>query len=170
MKKKRLSLVLFGTIHDKEDLWEEWYHYAKNKIKAYGFTPDHLDVIGESFKGKSILTVKRSEKKLLQSLKEKKETKCIAVDSLYKDYGIAAFDYHISFSLTSYAETHDLLIDFPESDEKWIQEAENLLNELKAFMDVEEGCLFEFPFNKISLNFVANRESPSEWFHIIKTF
>lgn len=69
MSEMTTSIILYGEF-DKYDTnsWLTFYDYTKRLTKSLSFEPNYVGIIGEEFKSCNVLTVKRIEKRLMNSL------------------------------------------------------------------------------------------------------
>jgi hypothetical protein len=93
------SIILYGDLSEKEyKTWLDFYCYAKKFSKETPFEFNYLGVVGEDFQSGKVTTVKRTEKRLLNSIEKRNTIESISLYSLPLDFTVAAFDYNVNLS------------------------------------------------------------------------
>ena len=90
---KETITISFNCEGFVDDKWNEWYDDSKTVIRLLGYEPTHIE--SSYSKSGKILTVKRSEKKIINYLQSAERVEYLSMTSLPDDYSIAAFDYNV---------------------------------------------------------------------------
>ena len=95
MENETISITFNGEISLDNDVWMEWYNDSKNLIRLLGYEPSHVGILSSSLKSGKVLTLKRSERKVIDSIKKNDVVECVALYSLPDPYNNATFDYNV---------------------------------------------------------------------------
>ena len=95
MENTTISITFNGEIDNDNVRWIQWYNDAKKIVKLLGYEPTHVGISGTAFKSGKVLSVSKSEKKILKSLENGDSVYYISLFALPKDYKSASFDYDV---------------------------------------------------------------------------
>jgi hypothetical protein len=91
-----ISILLYGELCESEyKTWYDFYRYAKKFSKETPCEFNYLGIMGEDFQSGKVTTVKRTEKRLLNSIEKRNTIESISLYSLPLDFTVAAFDYDV---------------------------------------------------------------------------
>jgi hypothetical protein len=152
------SITLYGKIQADKASWAFWYESAKNIVQSLGYEPNYFGVKSNTMNSGKIMTLRRSEKKLLRNIEAGDDIKWIELYSLPDDYRQASFDYNV-FLIKDIAQVTLVTnkTDFINADE------EMLLNLLKQHIAFENGEIYEISRDECPLLY-ALKANPISFF------
>jgi len=137
------TVVLYGTIKkDGSKEWLEFYRATKSMLTEFGLEANYLGVVGDSFTSGKVTTLKRTEKKLINSLKNNESLTSLSLYTLPSDFEIAAFDYQ-AYIGRKVEGNHGYIIATFIKDSIDSSHMENLVQELKKYIDFMSGEVFD---------------------------
>jgi len=95
MDNETISITAYGQVDTSNYKWLEWYEDFKKIIKSIGYEYNYVGISSKKLNSGKIMTVKRSESKVINELQNAEEIKSISLFSLPKDYKSASFDYDV---------------------------------------------------------------------------
>jgi hypothetical protein len=159
------SITLYGEVQVDKASWAFWYESAKNIVRSLGYEPNYFAVKSNTMNSGKIMTLKRSEKKLLKNIEVGDDIKWIELYSLPDDYRQASFDYNV-FLIKDIAQVTLVTnkTDFINADE------EMLLSSLKQHIAFETGEIYEMGRDECPLFYAlkANPISSFKTLNVIK--
>ncbi|WP_163538047.1 hypothetical protein [Gracilibacillus sp. YIM 98692] len=146
MTEMTTSIVLYGEM-DKMDTnkWLKFYKYSKKLSSELSFEPNYIGLIGEDFKSGKVLTIKRTEKRLLKSLSNGSCLTSMELYSLPDDFKQAAFDYNFYLARIVNEINHKpskIILTVPTEMYEIIN-TDSVISNLKEFIQFKEGEIFE---------------------------
>lgn len=140
------SIVLYGEI-DKLDTnkWLKFYNYSKKLCTEMSFEPNYIGLIGEEFKTGKVLTIRRTEKRLLKSITNGNSLTSMSLYSLPDEFTQAAFDYnfYISRNLNEHNQKPSkIILTLPTEIYEKIN-TDCVISNLKDFIQFKEGEIFD---------------------------
>lgn len=158
----KTSITLYGQIEENDTLWLDWYNYAKSLTEQLGYNANYIGVRSKSFHSGKVLTLKRSENKLIRVLESGEESKSLDVYSLHDNFVQAAFDYYTYFSRVKDFEKNNVTITM--SQEKFCEiNVEEIITELKKFISFSHGEIYELDYTECPIFYICN-DSPNREF------
>lgn len=150
------SITLYGKNQANKDNWVFWYKSAKSIVRLLGYEPNYFGVHSNTMNSGKIMTIKRSEKKLLKSIDAGDCIKWIELYSLPDDYRQASFDYDV-FLIRDIDQVTLLTnkTDFENADE------DVLINLLKHHITFKYGEIYELDRDECPLIYASKANPPS---------
>jgi hypothetical protein len=165
MKNKKYiktTITLYGLINNEDELWWEWFLYAKSLAIELGYTPNYIGVNSNTFKSGKVLTINRSQKKLEESIKNKNFPSNLDVYSLHDDFKQAAFDYYLLASRSTMFNNHNISITIPK--EKYSElNSDKLINDMKRFINFNKGEIYELDYTECPLLYIVKGKPRTEF-------
>lgn len=162
MENTTISITFNGEIDDNNVRWMQWYNDAKRIVRLLGYEPTHVGISGTAFKSGKVLSVSKSEKKILKSLENGDSIYYISLFSLPKDYKIASIDYDVLVARDEGFIT--LIMNKKSFDSK---QEDELINILKKYISVHTGEIYEMDREEIPLLYAA-KDNPPNIFKTLK--
>ncbi|MFC4323230.1 hypothetical protein [Litchfieldia salsa] len=170
MSEMTTSIVLYGEIDEFDtDKWIDFYNISKDLSKKLSFEPNYIGLDGEEFKSGKVLTVKRTEKRLLKSLANRKSLLSMSLYSLPEDFTQAAFDYNLYLGRDKNEDSHNqskIILTIPTEVYRELN-TPNIIATLKEFIQFKEGEIFELSRYETPLLY-ASRLNEIEYFETLK--
>lgn len=113
----KISLILYGDIKNKNDLWNEWYDFSKKFLGELSLKPNFCEVIGNEFKSGKLLKENRCEKRVKKSLSKGETISLIGFDVLPDNF-TSAFDYIVFIKMGIKKDIQYIMISLPNEMEK----------------------------------------------------
>ena len=88
--------IAFNGENFVDDKWSELFNDSKTIVKSLSYEPTHAEI--SCSKSGKILTLKRSEKKILNYLQSGEKIEYFTLYSLPEKFDCAAFDYNVFIS------------------------------------------------------------------------
>ena len=167
----KTSITLYGLIEENDTLWLEWYNYSKLLTSKLGYNPNYIGVRSESFKSGKVITVKRSESKLIKVLESGERPQSLDVYCLHDNFVQAVFDYYTSFSRIRDFGKHNVTITMPQ--EKFYEiNTDEIINELKKYIKFSHGEIYELDYTECPILYIYKGKPISKFmnFNLIKEF
>lgn len=156
METSTVSITFNGKIDNDNEKWIQWYKDAKMLIELMGYIPTHVGIGGVAFKSGKVLSISKSEKKILKSLENGDEVYYISLFSLPKDYKSASFDYDV---LVARDEGYVTLIANKGAFD-YMQENE-LISKLRGYISASGGEIYEMDRDEVPLLYAAKDNPPN---------
>lgn len=151
-------ITLYGDIKTNDDKWGLWYNDAKNIVKLLGYEPNYFSIDSTTFKSGKVMSLKRSEKKLLKSIDAGDEIRWITIYSLPIDYRVASFDYDVLLIRgTEHVSLLANVSDFKNTNE------EMLLDSLKQHIAFKYGEIYDMDRDECPLIYASKANPPSSF-------
>lgn len=162
LKRKTVSIVLYGNVNIDNNDWVKWYNYSKNQSIELGYPPNYIGIIGQSFTFGKIYSLQTVEKKLKKSLESGEKFDAISIYFLPNCYKQAAFDYDLYLTRTTIGRhPHIILTVLAENFSS--MNVDCILEKLKEHIEFSSGQIFEM-FNNESPQFYAAKVNSSKSF------
>ena len=170
MSEMTTSIVLYGNIDEFDtDKWSDFYNIAKYLSKTLSVQANYIGIEGEEFKSSKLLTIKRTEKRLLKSLTNGNSLLSMALYSLPDGFTQAAFDYNFYLGRDKNEDSHNqskILLTIPTEVYSEIN-TPSIICTLKEFIQFKEGEIFELSRYETPL-FYASRVNEIEDYETLK--
>lgn len=163
MEKTTVSITMWGD-NDEMDDWCEWYSDCKKIFEILGYKMTHLGIISEKFTNAKIMTVSRSEKTIVDALKNGEKPYSFSCYSLPKDYKSASFDYDLL--LVRKKEYISLVVNIGDYD-KVIHNG--IVSILETHIKMKTGKIYQMDRNEMPLIY-ASKANPIESFKTLKIY
>lgn len=162
MENTTISITFNGEIDNDNVRWIQWYNDAKKIVKLLGYEPTHVGISGTAFKSGKVLSVSKSEKKILKSLENGDSVYYISLFALPKDYKSASFDYDVL------AVRDDGYITLVMNKNTFNSEREDeIISILKKYISAYSGEIYEMDRDEVPL-FYAAKDNPPYMFKTLK--
>lgn len=166
MSEMTISIVLYGNfnIHDTKS-WLNFYDYGLDLFEQYSFNPNYIGIIGNDFTSGKVLSLKRTEKRLMKSLGDSSCISSMAFYSLPKGFTQAAFDYLFYLGRTWEEEnpsTSHIILTFPENLYNSLN-ISNLCLSLKEYIDFKEGQIFKMSRYECPMFYASKVNEPKDY-------
>ncbi|UOY94193.1 hypothetical protein MUG87_08875 [Ectobacillus sp. JY-23] len=168
----KISIVLYGEILEKDSKhWWEWYEWCKNFGTRLGYTPNYIGIRGESFKSGKVLKLNRVEKRFKKSIEQNEYVENLDLYALPEEFSQAVFDYRTHMCINRISDEHIILITLPSKEFENIN-LDTIINDMKRFMDITKGEVFEMSVLNCPYFYAMKVNSPSDYetLKIIKQF
>ncbi|MBU7315284.1 hypothetical protein [Paenibacillus oleatilyticus] len=153
------SIVLYGSIEDREnDIWD-WYQYSLKLNEGLGYPSTHLGIIGDSFKSGKLSTMKRTERNLKKALENGESIETVSIYSLPEGFTQAAFDFNTFISMNRRLNQF-IIVSVPSVDFSKFDKRE-MIRDLGHFITCREAEVFELSILESPLIYASkvNQES-----------
>ena len=148
-------LTLCGEVKPDISKWWEWYEYSLTLIRGIGLEPNYIGVISESFKSGKMTTIKKTEAKLKKVIDSGECLKYLGVMVLPSDFSIAAYDFSIHLERIGAYEPHNITLAIKNAEIFKTFVTDDLINELKNFIDFASGQIYEIADSESPENYIA---------------
>ncbi len=162
MENETISITFNGEVDKDNAKWMQWYNDAKRIIMLLGYEPTHVGIDSTSLTSGKVMMLRKSEKKIINSIESGDKIKYISMFSLPDDYKSASFDYNV---LLARDDGYVTLI-IKKSDYYNIQE-ETIISILRKYIDVKSGEVYEMDRTEFPL-FYAAKDNPASSFKTLK--
>lgn len=175
MSEMTTSIVLYGEIDEFDtDTWIDFYNISKELSRNLSFESNYIGLDGTEFKSGKVLTIKRTEKRLLKSLIEGNGLLSMALFSLPEGFTQAAFDYNFYLGRDKNEENRNqskILLTIPTEEYRRINNA-SIIATLKGFIQLKEGEIFELSRYETPFLYASklNETKDYETLKILSTF
>lgn len=146
MSEMTTSIVLYGEIDELDtDKWIDFYKLSKNLSKNLSLESNYIGLDGTEFKSGKVLTIKRTEKRLLKSLIEGKGLISMALYSLPEGFTQAAFDYNFYLGRDKNEEKHNqskIILTIPTEEYRKLN-TDKIITTFRELIHFKEGEIFE---------------------------
>lgn len=153
MDKSTISVTLRGDGLKKKK-WIEWYGYICFLFDDLGYPRTHLAITSEKFNSGKIVTVNRSEKKILQMLEDGLLPVGLDLFSLPKDYKSASFDYDVCAT-----RGKDFISVIFNSCDFNRMDVQSLVFNMKQYIEFDNGEIYRMDRNEMPLIYAAQANS-----------
>ncbi|WP_139015498.1 hypothetical protein [Metabacillus indicus] len=158
MSEMTTSIALYGEIDEFDtNKWIEFYRISKELSRNFSFESNYIGLNGEEFKSGKVLTIKRTEKRLLKSLTEGHDLFSMALISLPENFTQAAFDYNFYLGREKNEENDKqskIILTISSQEFKRINIA-SIIPALKEFIEFKEGEIFELSRYEVPLFYAS---------------
>ena len=162
MEKETISITFNGYINEDNNEWIHWFDDAKKIIRLIGYEPTHVGIESTTLKSGKVMTLKRSEKKVIKSIESGDKIKYISLYSLPNKYESASFDYDVFLARDDgYITLIMNKSDFNNKDEEFI------IRILKKYIDSKSGEIYEMDRSECPLLYAA-KDNPASFFKSLK--
>ena len=162
MENETISITFNGEVDSDNGKWMDWYNDAKKIIRLLGYEPTHAGIDSTTLKSGKVMMLRKSEKKIINSIENGDKVKYISMFSFPDCYKSASFDYNV---LLARDDGYITLI-MNKSDYNNIQE-EIIINILRKYIDVKSGEVYEMDRNEFAL-FYAAKDNSASFFKTLK--
>lgn len=162
MENTTISITFNGEIDNDNVRWMQWYNDAKKIVRLLGYEPTHVGIGGTAFTSGKVLSISKSEKKILKSLENGDSVYYISLFALPQEYKSASFDYDV---LVARDDGYITLV-MNKSTFNSGQEDE-IINILKKYVSVHSGEIYEMDRDEVPL-FYAAKDNPPNMFKTLK--
>ncbi|CAN7493159.1 hypothetical protein LJR153_003424 [Paenibacillus sp. LjRoot153] len=156
------SIVLYGKIDTSPSSLIRLYSFGKDIFHASGLELTHLGIVGGSFNGGKITTYKRTEKRLVESIKNQEIISAIMLYSLPDNFNQAAFDYEMTFSINTRKDEHFIHLCFLSRVSEKVNRSE-VISKLKEFIEITSGVVFQMGVTDAPYFYAAKVNPPSSF-------
>jgi hypothetical protein len=156
------SIVLYGKIDKTPNVLSNLYEYGKGIFHTSGLEITHLGITGSSFTGGKVTTYKRTERRLIDSIKGGEIISNITLYSLPENFHQAAFDYLMTFSINVRKDEHFIHLCMLSKISKVINKSK-VISELKGFIDFNSGEVFQMNVADTPYFYAAKANPPASF-------
>jgi hypothetical protein len=147
----KISITMWGA---KKGNWIEFYTDIKEIIDNLGYEHTHIGIKNGKFSSGKIMTVKRKEKEIFESINGGDLPLSFSLYSLPKNYKVASFDYDFLCERNdSYISVIIKENDYNASIEKTI------LSVLEKYIDLEYGEVYSVLASEMPLLYAETRDT-----------
>lgn len=161
MEKETVSITLSGLIPRDNDNWINWYEDSKNIVNFLGYSVTHIGIESTSLHSGKVLSIKRSEKKVLKSIQNGDKIEYISLYSLPDEYSSASFDYNVLLARECGYLT--IIINKSDYDD---EKKRCILNILKKYFDSASYEVYEMDRKECPLLY-ASKDNPASFFETL---
>ena len=162
MENETISITFNGVVDGDNAKWIQWYNDAKKIIRLLGYEPTHVGIDSTTLTSGKVMMLRKSEKKIVNSIKNGDKIKYISMFSLPDGYKSASFDYNVLLA----RDYGYITLIMNKSDFNNIQE-ETIISILRKYIDVKFGEVYEMYRSEFPL-FYAAKDSPASSFKTLK--
>ena len=136
MRSRKIAITIWGEI--KGDIKE---YYFETMMSGLGYEITHLGIETTNYSPKSIVSVKRKEKDMLERIENGEIVKSLECFSLPKDYKQAIFDYEIYSGLHHSNEESFITVVVNEEDYS-VDVEELIISIISKYIDADNGEVY----------------------------
>lgn len=155
MEKETVSITLNGIIQNDNSIWFDWYEESKKIFGFLGYTFTHVGIESSSLKSGKVLSVKRCEKKVINSIQNGDDIEYISLYSLSDDFNSASFDYNVLIA-RDYGYLTVIMNKSDYNDEK----KRYILEILKRYINADSYEVYEMNRSECPILYAAKDNPP----------